>query len=126
MPRIVSVGLEEKPLTPEELEKLLAGVERIVSKHLERVLRRRLEELDLIVEGELSPDGKSLRINIDVRVTGRLIAPLSYDEVVAEAIDEAARWLEEQLRARMAQEKDGGDAKSSRRSGYADSSHGAS
>jgi len=113
MPRVVSVGLDAKPLTPEELEGLLAGVEKIVSRRLEKTLRRRLEELDIIVEGELSPDGRSLRVYIDVRVTGRLIAPLSYDEVVAEAIDEAARWLEERLRARVAEREDEGDARAS-------------
>jgi len=106
MPRVVSVGLDAKPLTLEEFEELLAGVERIVSTRLEKTLRRRLEELDIIVEGELSPDGRSLRVYIDVRVAGRLIAPLSYDEVVAEAIDEAARWLEERLRARVVERED--------------------
>lgn len=110
MARVVSVGLEKKPLSPEELERLLSGVERVIAEALERRLRRRLDEMDVIVEGELSPNGRSLKVYIDVRVTGRLIAPLSYDEVVAEAIDEAGRWLYEQLRSRAAEGEDEEDA----------------
>jgi ribosome-associated translation inhibitor RaiA len=109
----VRVGLEFKPLTLEEVEELLSGFEQVLRESLEEKLGRRLESLDVIVEAELSPDGKELNLSVDVRATGRLIAPLSYDEVVAEAIDAAARWLERKLRARMAKGKGKGDSRAS-------------
>jgi len=106
LPRVIDVGLSRKPLTPEEVEDLLLGFERVLREFLEERLGRRLEHLDITVEAEVSPDGKSLRVAVDVRATGRLIAPLSYDEVVAEAIDAAARWLEHRLRSRVAEGED--------------------
>jgi hypothetical protein len=108
--RIVRVGLESKPLTLEELESLLLGFERVLRETLEDRLGRRLEHLDIVVQADLSPDGRELRLSVDVRATGRLIAPLSYDEVVAEAIDAAARWLERRLRARVAEGEGEGDS----------------
>jgi len=108
--RAVDVGLGERPLTPEELEELLEGFERRLLRALRRRLGRRLEELDVVVEAELSPDGRSLRVRVDARAAGRLIAPLSYDEVLAEAIDEAGRWLQERLLQRRAAEDVGGGA----------------
>ncbi|ABM80436.1 hypothetical protein [Hyperthermus butylicus] len=113
MPRVIDVGLGKKPLSLEELEEILGEVERMLSRELEERLGRRLEELDIVVEGVLSPDGRNLQILIDVRATGRLIAPLSYDEVVAEAIDAAAKWLERRLRSRLAKGEGGGAARAS-------------
>ncbi len=103
MPRAIVVGLDRKPLSEEEAEQLLLEFESKLREYLEERLGRRLESLDVIVEGELSPDGREFRVSVDVRATGRLIAPLSYDEVVAEAIDAAARWLERKLRSRVAE-----------------------
>ena len=110
MARIVRVGLESKPLTVEEAELLLTEFERVLRETLEDRLGRRLEHLDVVVEAELSPNGRELRLSVDVRAAGRLIAPPSYDEVVAEAIDAAARWLERRLRARVAKGEGEGDS----------------
>ncbi len=107
MPREVDVGLQEAPLTPEELERLLTGFEERIRRALRRRLGRRLEELEILVEAVLLEGGRGLRVRVDARARGRQIAPLSYDEVLAEAIDEAARWLEEALRSR----RDAGESK---------------
>jgi len=100
MPREVDVGLREAPLTPEELEHLLSGFEDRIRRVLRRRLGRRLEELEIVIQAELTGGGRGLRVRVDARARGRQIAPFSYDEVLAEAIDEAARWLEEALRSR--------------------------
>lgn len=97
MGRVVEVGLSERPLSVEELEELLVGFERRVLGFLRRRLGRRLEDLELVVDAELSPDGRRLSLRVEARAVGRLIAPLSYDEVLAEAIEEAGRWLQERL-----------------------------
>jgi hypothetical protein len=94
------VGLEERPLSEEELVELLEEFEEWLRKGVVKRLRRRLEQLDLVVEAELLEGGRRLRLRVDARAAGRLIAPFSYDEVLAEAIDEAARWLEQRLRSR--------------------------
>ena len=99
--RIVNVGLAEKPIDMEELEELLTIFEEKLRSRIEEALGRRLEELDLVVKADVE-EGGLLSVNVDVRATGRFIAPLSYDEVLAEAIDEAAKWLEERLRSRRA------------------------
>ena len=98
--RVVELGIAGK-LTSEELEELLLEFEKIIRRDIEQKLRRRLDELEVIVEGEIEEDGK-LNVRVDVRATGRVIAPLSYEEVLAEAIEKAARWLETELRSRVA------------------------
>ena len=97
--RVVELGIAGK-ITPEEFEELLLEFERIVRRGIEQRLRRRLDELEVIVEGEIEENGK-LNVRVDVRASGRVIAPLSYEEVLAEAIEEAARWLEAELRSRV-------------------------
>lgn len=99
--RVVELGIAGK-ITPEEFEELLLEFERIVRRGIEQRLRRRLDELEVIVEGEIEENGK-LNVRVDVRASGRVIAPLSYEEVLAEAIEEAARWLEAELRSRVAE-----------------------
>jgi len=98
--RVVEIGIAGK-LTSDELEELLLEFEKIIRRDIEQKLRRRLDELEVIVEGEIEEDGK-LNVRVDVRATGRVIAPLSYEEVLAEAIEKAARWLEAELRSRVA------------------------
>ncbi|MET1101417.1 MAG: DUF3194 domain-containing protein [Pyrodictiaceae archaeon] len=97
--KFVDVKLRLKPLSVEEAEDILVGLEERIRSFLVKKLRRRLDELDIIVKADY--EGGELTVNVDVRVVGRVIAPLSYDEVVAEAIDEAARWLEAKLRSRL-------------------------
>lgn len=97
--RVVELGIAGK-IAPEEFEELLLEFERIVRRGIEQRLRRRLDELEVIVEGEIEENGK-LNVRVDVRASGRVIAPLSYEEVLAEAIEEAARWLEAELRSRV-------------------------
>lgn len=125
MARETVVGLEERPLGLEELEALLEGFEERLRRRLRRALGRRLEELELVVEAELAEDGRRLRIRVDARAAGRLIAPFSYDEVLAEAIDEAAEWLERRLRSRGPQEGGGAPPGAGRGGGVANSGHGA-
>jgi hypothetical protein len=97
MPREVDVGLSEEPLDSEEALALLEMFEERLVRVLRKKLGRRLQDLDLVIEAELDEGGRRLSLRVDLRAAGRLIAPVSYDEVVAEAIDEAARWLQEQL-----------------------------
>ena len=103
----VRVGLGENPLTPGELEEILAGFEQVLVRTLRRLLGRRLDYYHLIVEAQLSPDGRSLEVSVDLTAAGRQIAPASYEEVLAEAIDEAARWLEARLRERRGGQEGG-------------------
>jgi hypothetical protein len=99
--RVVDIGLRGVRLSAEEVEELISVFEERVRRRIEEVAGRRIDELEVVVEAEYAgSEGLSLRV--DVRVTGRLIAPLSYDELVAEAIEEAAAWLERELRARVA------------------------
>jgi hypothetical protein len=98
--RDIVVGLSDNPLSQDELEELLLDVERTVRDHIRKVAGRRVDELDIIVLGDLLDGGTRLRVLVDVRVVGRHIAPLSYDELLAEAIDAASRKLHELLRAR--------------------------
>ncbi|RUM46803.1 MAG: hypothetical protein DSY37_04395 [Hyperthermus sp.] len=98
--RVVDVGLSCKPLSVDELEALLEGVEERVRGVLRRILGRRLTGFEITVEGRLYGDGKGLTVSVEVFAEGRQIAPISYEELVAEAIDEAARWLYERLRQR--------------------------
>lgn len=98
--RVVELGIAGK-IASEELEELLLEFERIIRRDIEQRLRRRLDELEVIVEGEIEENGK-LNVRVDVRASGRVIAPLSYEEVLAEAIEKATRWLEAELRSRVA------------------------
>jgi len=104
------VGLEERPISVDEVEALLEGFEERIRRYLRRRLGRRLEELEIVVDAELLDGGRRLLLRVDARAAGRLIAPFSYDEVLAEAIDEAARWLERRLRGRRGAEKGGEEA----------------
>ena len=108
--REVDVGLGEAPLSPEELEELLEGFEERILSYLRKRLGRRLDELDLVVEASLSEGGRRLSLRVDLRAAGRLIAPFSYDEVLAEAVEEAGGWLQEQLRKRRRPQGVGGGA----------------
>jgi len=101
------VGLGESPLGVEEAAALLEEFEERLWRHLRRRLGRRLEELEVVAGAELLEGGRRLRVWVDARAAGRLIAPFSYDEVLAEAIDEAARWLERRLRERRGGKKSG-------------------
>ena len=109
MAREVRVGLSERPLGEEELALLLEGFEERLRRAVARRLGRRLEELEVLVDAVLEDGGRRLRVRVEARAAGRLIAPFSYDEVLAEAIDEAARWLEQRLRERGVAEG-GGEA----------------
>ncbi|BEP18477.1 hypothetical protein PYJP_18290 [Pyrofollis japonicus] len=102
MPKTISVGLEENPINEDELEEILVELEKRIRSVLEDKLRRRLDELEIIISGELRRGGRELDIVVDVKATGRVVAPFSYDEVIAEAIDGAVKWLEERLRMRGA------------------------
>lgn len=125
LPRVVHVGLSGVRLTEETLGALLSGFEERIREYLRRRLRRRIDEFEIVVSGEY--DGEKLDVTVDVRVVGRVIAPISYEEVLAEAIEEAGRWLEEQLRrvrgeveAGRGEDKEGGGGDRD-----ADSGHGA-
>jgi ribosome-associated translation inhibitor RaiA len=98
--KYAEVGLSEKPLTLEELESLLVMFESRILDYIRRRLGRRVEDLDLVINAELSEEGRVLRLTVDVRASGRQIAPISYDEVLAEAIEDAARQLESELKKR--------------------------
>jgi len=100
LPRIVEIGVRGR-VSEELLEELLAGFEEVLRRSITERLKRRLRELDIIVQGEIEEDG-TLRVRVDVSARGLPIPPLSYDEVLAEAIKEAERWLESELRARVA------------------------
>ena len=125
MPRVVHVGLSGVRLSEELLGELLSGFEERIREHLRRRLRRRIDEFDIVVRGEY--DGEKLDVLVDVRVVGKVIAPISYEEVLAEAIEEAGRWLEEQLRrvCGEAETRGGEDKAGGRRDGDADSGNGA-
>ena len=98
--KYTEVGLSEKPLTLEELESLLVIFESRILSYIRRRLGRRVEDLGLVINAELSEEGRVLRLTVDVRASGRQIAPISYDEVLAEAIEDAARKLESELKKR--------------------------
>ncbi len=101
MARVVEIGFSRHPLSLDELEELLVEFEERIRSSIRKKLKRRIDELEIVVEADIASDG-TLTVRVDTRVTGRFIAPYSYDEVVAEAIDEAASWLEERLRERVA------------------------
>jgi len=98
--RVIELGIAGK-ITSEELEELLLEFEKLIRKAIWQRLRRRLDELEVVVEGEIEDNG-GLNVRVDVRISGRVIAPLSYEEVLAEAIEKATRWLEAELRSRVA------------------------
>ena len=125
MPRVVHVGLSGVRLTEERLAELLSGFEERIREHLRQRLRRRIDEFDIVVKGEY--DGEKLDVLVDVRVVGRVIAPISYEEVLAEAIEEAGRWLEDQLRRVRGEVEAGGgeDKEGGGGDRDADSGHGA-
>ena len=102
MPRTISVGLEQRPLGEDELEELLMELEKRIRRKIESRVRRRLDELEIIITADLKKQGRELDLAVDVKATGRVIAPLSYDEIIAEAIDEAVAWLAKRLRERGA------------------------
>ena len=97
MPRVVEIGFSKRPIPLDQLEDLLVEFEERIRKYLRSRVGRRIDELDIIVEADISGDN-TLTIKVDARVTGRFIAPYTYDEILAEAIEEAGKWLEEQLR----------------------------
>ncbi len=125
MGRVVEVGLAERPLDPAKLEELLVGFEERLRKGVERRLRRRLRSMSILVKAELLEGGRRLQLWVEAEAAGRLIAPFSYEEVLAEAIDEAARWLEERLRARRDEAAGREAAGAGRGGGVADSGDGA-
>lgn len=96
MPRVIEVGLSARRVSEEELAALLEEFEERIRSHLRRRLRRRIDEFDIVVLGHYH-DGV-LDLTVDVRVVGKSIGPLSYEEVIAEAIEEAGQWLESRLR----------------------------
>ncbi len=98
--RVVELGVRGR-IGEEELEELLSGFEEVLRRGVTERLRRRLRELDILVEGEVAEDG-TLRVRVDVSARGLPVPPLTYDEVLAEAIREAEGWLESELRARVA------------------------
>jgi len=113
--RVIELGIAGK-ITSEELEELLLEFEKLIRKAIWQRLRRRLDELEVVVEGEIEDNG-GLNVRVDVRISGRVIAPLSYEEVLAEAIEKAARWLEAELRSRVAK-REGKEATRGLRRGW--------
>lgn len=105
MPKTISIGLGEHPLRSEELEEILIGLEKRIREGVEKRLRRRLDELEIVITADLKNGGRELDIAVDVKATGRVVAPLSYDEIVAEAIDEAVEWLAKRLQERVLERK---------------------
>lgn len=101
MPKTINIGLEDQPLRSEELEDILVGLEERIREGIEKRLRRRLDEFEIVITADLKNGGKRLDIVVDVKATGRVVAPLSYDEIIAESIDEAVEWLAERLRKRV-------------------------
>ncbi len=96
MPRVIEVGLRGRRIGEEELTQLLEGFEKRIRSYLRSRLRRRIDEFSIIVSGTYREGG--LDLTVDVRVVGKSIGPLSYEEVIAEAIEEAGKWLEGRLR----------------------------
>ena len=97
-------------MSPDELEELLAGFEERLLAHLGRRLGRRLRGLSVIVGASLEDGGRRLELRVEVSAEGRQIAPLSYEELLAEAIEEAAGWLEARLKKRGGGGAGGGGA----------------
>ncbi len=98
MARIVRVGLEEgAKIEPSTLEELLVEFEERIRKAIVSKTKRRLESLDILIKATYK-DRKELLIEVDIRAGGKLIAPLSYDELLAEALSEAGAWLEREIR----------------------------
>ncbi len=102
MPKTISVGLEHSPLSEDELEEILVELEKHIRREIENRVKRRLDELEIIITADLKKQGRELDLAVDVKATGRVIAPLSYDEIIAEAINEAVTWLAKRLRERGA------------------------
>lgn len=102
LPKTISVGLEHSPLSEDELEELLVELEKHIRRGIENRVKRRLDELEIVITADLKKQGRELDLAVDVKATGRVIAPLSYDEIIAEAIDEAVAWLAKRLRERGA------------------------
>lgn len=98
MARIVRVGLEKgAKIEPSTLEELLVEFEERIRKAIVSKTKRRLESLDILIKATYK-DRKELLIEVDIRAGGKLIAPLSYDELLAEALSEAGAWLEREIR----------------------------
>ncbi len=98
--KYAEVGLSKRPLTLEELEDLLVMFESRILGYIRKKLGRRVEDLDLVINAELFEEGRVLRLTVNIRALGRQIAPISYDEVLAEAIEDAAKYLESELKKR--------------------------
>ena len=96
--KYVEIGLKEK-ISLKDLEELLEGFEERIRRNLEKRARRRLEELDILVKADYR-DGE-FTVEVDIRAIGRLVAPFSYDELLAEALSDASTWLERKLRERV-------------------------
>ena len=97
MPKYVKIGFSEKPIPLDELEPLLTEFEERIRRYIRSKVGRRIDELEIIVEASIDEDN-TLTVKVDASITGRFIAPYSYDEVLAEAIEEAGNWLESKLR----------------------------
>ena len=95
-----SIGLGRCPINTDELEILGVKLEEIIRLKLRKKLRRRVEDLFITINLVTEEHGRKLSVRIDVYVSGKQIAPLTYDEVVAEAISEATKWLADYLRNR--------------------------
>ncbi len=100
MSQALSIGLNECPFTTDELEALGVKLEEVIRFKLREKLRRRIEDLFITINLITEEHGRKLSVKIDVFVSGKQIAPLTYDEIVAEAISEATKWLADYLRDR--------------------------
>ena len=97
--KYVEIGLQDK-IDSGMLEEVLSGFEDRIRGFIESKARRRIDELELVIDAEYT-SSSGLVIRVDAKISGRLIAPLSYDELLAEALDYAGEWLEEELRRRV-------------------------
>lgn len=94
-PRIIEVGLELENISLDFLQKIAILMENTIREYIGSRLGRRLEQLNIIVNTEVND---SLKIIVDVEIYGKSKGRIDYNLLLEEAIEEAYKVVEEELR----------------------------
>lgn len=109
-PKVMEVGLELESISLDFLQEVAVLMENTIREYIESKLGRRLEQLNIIVNVEIDD---SLNITVDAEIHGKSRGRIDYNLLLEEAIKEAYKVVEEELRSvRRDKGKDRGPKKS--------------
>ncbi len=104
-PKHIEIGVSDVEFSEEELVEIAEAAEQAAHSRLRRAGRRVRDTL--VTVDVRKTENNTIQLTVDVSASGYSLGPLSYDELVEEAVDEALRAAEEKLRILVKAKKTG-------------------